>query len=108
MTKAEQINMNDTVEYLVKRINENCERWGTHYVARLRSCNARVYATENYYLLESYNTIVAAVDLRVGAEIDFLRYVYGYTATSAQHISKFFHDYATHNFSNRRLTWRAV
>lgn len=108
MTKAEQIEINETVEYLINRINENCDATGTHYVARLRSCNARVYKTHDYWLLQSYNTIVAAVDMRDGTKIDFLRYVYGYTATSAQHITKFFKDYGLWNVSNTRLTWREV
>ena len=62
----------------------------------LRSCNATVlhYKVDDggVYLLKSYDTIVAMVD-EDGDGIDFLRYVYGYTATSAQHIRKFFADY---------------
>ena len=75
---------------------------------RLRKCNAIAYEFETekgrVYVLKSYNTIVAAVDAS-GKCYDFLRYVYGYTATSAQHISKFFHDYAPANAE--RLTYRA-
>lgn len=108
MKKSEQIEMNETVEYLINRINENCDSCGTQYVGRLRSCNARVYKTHDYYLLQSYNTIVAAVDMRDGTKIDFLRWAYGYTATSAQHIAKFFNDYGLWNVSNTWLTWRAV
>ena len=64
---------------------------------KLRNCTATVLAYEmpdgdTVYLLKSYNTIVAMVD-EGGDGIDFLRYVYGYTATSAQHIRKFFADY---------------
>ena len=65
-------------------------------VRPLRSCKAEVlhYNTQegDVYLLKSYNTIVAYVDEN-GMKYDFLRYVYGYTATSAQHIRKFFEDY---------------
>ena len=75
---------------------------------RLRSCQATVYAYEQekgpVYVLKSYNTIVAAI-MPNGGCYDFLRYVYGYTATSAQHISKFFKDYAPANAE--RLTYRA-
>ena len=75
---------------------------------RLRTCQATVYAYENekgrVYILKSYNTIVAAIGAS-GRCYDFLRYVYGYTATSAQHISKFFKDYASANAE--RLTYRA-
>lgn len=60
---------------------------------RLRYCSAEVAETENYYLLRSYNTIVAVIDKRTNELFDALRLVYGYTATSAQHITKFSHDY---------------
>ena len=60
---------------------------------RLRTCQAYVYETEDYYVLESYNTIVACISKDSGQSYDFLRMVFGYTATSAQHISKFFRDY---------------
>lgn len=64
---------------------------------KLRNCTATIleYRTVEgklVYVLKSYNTIVAMVD-EYGDGIDFLRYVYGYTATSAQHIRKFFDDY---------------
>ena len=64
---------------------------------KLRNCTATVleYRTSEdklVYLLKSYNTIVAMID-EDGDGIDFLRYVYGYTATGAQHIRKFFDDY---------------
>lgn len=60
---------------------------------RLRSCTAWVFETENFYVLKSYNTFIAAIDKRTSFCVDVLRYVYGYTSTSAQHISKFFSDY---------------
>lgn len=61
---------------------------------RLRSCTAWIFETENYYLLKSYNTFIAAIDKRSDVCVDVLRDVYGYTSTSAHHISKFFSDYA--------------
>ena len=64
-------------------------------VYRLRSCTAWVYETDNYYILRSYNTYIAAIEKFSGQAADVLRKVYGYTATSAQHVSKFFHDYPT-------------
>lgn len=60
---------------------------------KFRHCSAEVLEKDNYILLRSYNTIVAVIDLEYGIGYDFLRLVYGYTATSAQHISKFFKDY---------------
>lgn len=76
-----------------KEYNRVCEdmKNGVQFINRLRSCNAEILASDKYYLLRSYNTIVAAIDAD-GYCYDFLRLVYGYTATSAQHISKFYHD----------------
>lgn len=62
-------------------------------VKKFRNCNARVVIYDKYYLLISYNTRVALIDRATGEAYDFLRYVYGYTATSAMHINKFFKDY---------------
>ena len=63
-------------------------------VGRLRTCNATVYENERYIVLISYTTTVAFIDKREQRAYDILRLVYGYTATSAQHIAKFFSDYA--------------
>ena len=60
---------------------------------RLRSCSAWVYETQNYYLLRSYNTIIAFIDKNTDTCYDVLRLEYGYTNTSAQHIAKFSRDY---------------
>lgn len=65
---------------------------------QLRRCSAVVYETENLYVLRSYATIIAVIDKRDDTLYDFLRYVYGYTTTSAQHIAKFKHDYGTSKF----------
>lgn len=61
---------------------------------RLRTCNATVYENERYIVLISYTTTVAFIDKRERKAYDILRLVYGYTSTSAQHIAKFFSDYA--------------
>ena len=61
---------------------------------RLRSCTAWVFETENFYLLKSFYTFIAAIDKRNSFCVDVLRDVYGYTSTSARHIAKFFSDYA--------------
>lgn len=60
---------------------------------RLRSCTAWVFETEDYYILKSYETYVAVILKSADVMFDALRIVYGYTATSAQHIAKFAHDY---------------
>lgn len=57
---------------------------------RLRTCTAWVFETENFYLLKFYDTFIAAIDKRSNVCVDVLRYVYCYTSTSAQHITKFF------------------
>lgn len=59
----------------------------------LRRCSAIVYETENYYILRSYNTIIACIDKAHDILIDVLRTEFGYTSTSSQHITKFNHDY---------------
>lgn len=70
------------------------EKSGSKYTCkRLRTCQAWVYASDNYFLLKSYDTFVAVINRNSGYGYDVLRYVYDYTATSAQHISKFFNDY---------------
>ncbi len=62
---------------------------------RLRYCTAWVYKIGHYIYLESYNTIVAIIDTTTDTCYDVLRMVYGYTATSGQHIAKFRHDYGS-------------
>lgn len=75
----------------------------------LRTCNAKVYETPSYYVLRSYNTIVAFICKETDTLYDVLRYVYGYTSTSAQHISKFEKDYCAGKWNCKmRLTYRAV
>ena len=64
-----------------------------NYFERLRYCTAWVYGDENFYILVSYSTPIAIIDKKQQIGYDFLRLIYGYTSTSAQHISKFFHDY---------------
>ena len=75
-------------------------------VKRLRTCQAFVYETNGFYILKSYGTLVAVVRKSDGACVDFLRHEYGYTATSAKHIAKFFNDYA--GWNSDRYTWRDV
>ena len=58
-------------------------------VVRLNNCKASIIYCDVYILLRSYQTIVAAYDTRDGTMYDFLRYAFGYSAASAQHIAKF-------------------
>ena len=92
MKKAEQNRINEIVKNEYKKFDTEANHSGMQYIAKLRSCSAEVWASDSYYVLRSYNTIIAIID-KDGILYDFLRLVYGYTATSAQHISKFAHDY---------------
>lgn len=87
------------INYKVEQLyNEYCHHfqpWAdSTIVERLRTCTASVYKDHNgYVVLRSYNTFVAFITPN-GDFVDILRLIYTYTATSAQHISKFYHDYA--------------
>ena len=73
-------------------------------VSPLRECSATVLETKDAYILRSYRTIVAILIKETGILYDGLRYVYGYTATSAQHISKFGRDYgAQHKYTYKPI-----
>ena len=56
---------------------------------RLNRCQAYVYETHNFYILQSYNTLVACIEKSSDTLVDVSRIEYGYTATTTQHISKF-------------------
>ena len=57
-------------------------------LCNLYSCNAEIWGRMGILVLVSYGTPIAAYT-RDGSLYDCLRIVYGYTATSSQHISKF-------------------
>lgn len=98
MKKKDQFAENAIVEHYIDELNAEISVDGLQYWERLRSCSARVYRTTHFTVLRSYDTIVAAVyqatPTAAPVFIDFLRCVYGYTSTSAQHIAKFRHDYS--------------
>ena len=82
----------DTMEDAMHEyMKKPCQYYDTK--KQLRSCTAWVFTTDNYYILLSYGTYIACIEKATGAAYDVLRYVYGYTSTSAQHISKFIKDY---------------
>ena len=117
MKKSEQLAINAKVLEYMQSYNDWCDN---HNVCpnweRLRSCSAEVAPVMDaetgelmYYVLRSYQTIVAAIDVRTDTLYDFLRYVYGYTSTSAQHIAKFSKDYGIGKWGcTNRLTYRDV
>ena len=60
---------------------------------RLRRASAYVWETTDFYILQSYETLIACIDKRTDTCFDLLRLIYGYTATSAKHVSMFRKDY---------------
>ena len=64
---------------------------------RLYSCNAEIWECMGTLVLVSYGTPIA-VYTDDGSLYDCLRVVYGYTATSSQHISKFKKWLAENNY----------
>lgn len=90
--KIRQQNINTAIELALFAYNAHND--GLVKVGRLRTCNATVYENDRYIVLISYTTAVAFIDKQDRRAFDILRLVYGYTATSAQHIAKFFNDYA--------------
>ena len=107
MRKHEIIKENDIVLEALNNLDETMENNGVKYLSdlkfnRLRSCRANVATFSDYTILISYNTLVAFI--KDGILYDVLRYVYGYTSTSAQHIAKFAKDYG----AKERHTWREL
>ena len=91
MKKLDQMAVNAACESIWNLAMNEYENYcrSNDYCTRLLSCQAWVYETDNYYILRSYNTMVAVIDKKSDTLVDMLRGVYGYTATSAKHISKF-------------------
>ena len=58
-------------------------------LCKLYSCNAEIWECMGILALVSYGTPIALFTADDGSLYDCLRVVYGYTATSSQHISKF-------------------
>jgi hypothetical protein len=93
----------------VNRYNEEVKETILYHGTYLRTCQAYVYETPSFYVLRSYNTVVAIIDKSRDICYDFLRAVYGYTNTSAQHISKFDKDYGRGVYGcKERVTYREV
>ena len=109
MKKSEQQLINTEVLEAVKNYNAVKDSDIPHTSKQLRTCTATVYESNKYYVLRSYATVIAIIDKETDTLYDFLRYVYGYTSTSAQHISKFSKDYGKGKWGcSRVLTYRAV
>ena len=72
------------IESILYEVFHNCERRCSLY-----SCNAEIWEYKGFLALVSYGTPIAVYAPDNATLYDCLRIVYGYTATSAQHISKF-------------------
>ena len=66
---------------------------------KLYSCNAEIWEYKGFLALVSYRTPIAVYAPDDATLYDCLRIVYGYTATSAQHISKFSTWLAENNYT---------
>ena len=107
MNKQEQININNKVLEVIADFNS--QSLGCTEPKRLRTCSACVFKRGHYWVLQSYSTIIALIDTESDTLYDFLRYVYGYTSTSAQHICKFGKDYGNGKWGcTHSMTYRAV
>ena len=108
MSKKAQLEANKEVLEALDRFKDELKNCTFSTCNRLRACNAYVYESPSFYVLRSYNTVVAIIEKSTGTCYDFLRLVYGYTSTSAQHISKFNNDYGSKWDCNKRFTYREV
>lgn len=110
MNKKLQLEANKEVMAAVDRYNEELNYdCPVVEVGRLRTCQAYVYETPSFYVLRSYKTVVAIIEKSSDICYDFLRAVYGYTSTSAQHISKFDKDYGRGTYGcKERVTYREL
>ena len=67
-----------------------------------RKCSATVHYNSDGVFLKSYDTYIAFIPTGKKFCVDFLRYVYGFTATSSQHIRKFAEDFG----ADYILSWK--
>ena len=107
MNKNEQTIINQIISN--EKSRAELELGNYYSVTRLRTCQAYVYETDHYFWLSSYGTFVAFIEKTTDTCYDILRWVYGYTSTSAQHIAKFRHDYGQDKFGvHQSYTYREV
>ena len=95
MTRQEQEKITEQAIEIFNNAIEELRLCNTATSNRLRTCTACVWETEHYYILQSYNTFIACIEKETDTCYDVLRIEYGYTSTSAQHISKFRKDYGS-------------
>lgn len=93
MKKSEQMQINQKVEEMQDECFKELSYYNSPFSNQLDYCQAWIKETKNFIVLKSYNTVIACINKSDNTLYDFLRLVYGYTATSAKHISKFRHMY---------------
>lgn len=109
MKKAEQIKINNICDGVFNASMRELRRQRYERLVRLRTCQAYVYETKHFYILRSYNTFIACISKKTDVLYDNLRREYGYTSTSAQHVSKFSHDFSIAKYGcEKRYTYRDV
>ena len=81
------------IECILCEVFNNGER-----ISRLYSCNAEIWEYNGFLALVSYKTPIAVYAPDNATLYDCLRIVYGYTSTSAHHISKFSKWLAMNNY----------
>ena len=92
MKKQEQLSINSKIELAMDKYNEvfyDTPEYKMPPKVRLNHCQAWTQCFEGFTVLWSYKAAVAVYDKSTDTLYDILRAVYGYTATSAQHIAKF-------------------
>ncbi len=90
MKKSEQETINRLCEVAIEDYNTYVNEHDFKFEwMRLDYCTAWTADIGEYEVLKSYNTIIAFIHKPTGVMYDVLRYVYGYTPTSAKHIAKF-------------------
>ena len=109
MTRKEIQEMDNTVAMELYREFQNEVKELPLKGTQFRSCMATVYETSKYYILKSYNTVVAFIIKDKDILVDMLRFAYGYTSTSARHIAKFSQDYGKAKWGCvQRITYRPL
>ena len=92
MKKQEQLTINSKIELDMEKYDDVfCATPDSKMPPKIRlnHCQAWTQDFESFIVLWSYKTAVAVYDKSTDTLYDFLRAVYVYTATSAQHIAKF-------------------
>lgn len=73
MNKKLQIQDNNEVLLAINRFNEEIKHCPIDKVNRLRTCNAYVYETPSFYVLRSYNNVVAIIEKSTDTCYDFFK-----------------------------------